>query len=219
MASFTRSFTGAGFGESGFGTGSYGSAGTQPLETLPIQYYLGLISSEHQSSPAFMAMTYALLSPIFDLIALLTQMDDKFDLDQAVGVQLDMLGVIVGVSRTVSFVPSNGVSPILDDPTYRLLLKARIAWNQFSGNLAGIQALWANLFPSGTIIVDDLQSMAATILLTGSFTSIIVDLIDHGWLVPRPQGVLYNYVIPVLPIFGCDLSTSYQAGVDLGHLT
>jgi hypothetical protein len=190
-----------------------------PLQSLPATYYQNLITSQYQGSPKFMAMTAALLQPLFDLIACLLTFQDAFDLDTAEGNQLNMLGQSVGVPRTVTFIPTGGVSPVLDDPTYRLLLKARIGWNQFSGNLAGIQALWANLFPSGMIVVDDSQRMSATIILTGSFTSIIIDLINFGWLIPRPQGVLYTYVLPVLPIFGCDLNSAFQAGVDLGHLT
>lgn len=197
-------------------TGSTIVAG-QPLQSLPQAYYESLITSEYQGSPKFMAMTLALLQPLFDLIDCLLDFQQAFDLDTAVGPQLDMLGQVVGASRTVAFVPSDGVSPVLDDATYRLLIKARIGFNQFSGNLADLESLWLNLFPSGTIIVDDGQQMDATVFVTGSFTSIIVDLIQHGYLVPRPQGVEYTYVLPILPIFGCDQDTGFEAGVDLGH--
>jgi len=60
--------------------------------------------------------------------------------------------------------------------------------------------------------------MTCDIVLTGSFTSIIQDLIVNGYIVPRPEGVLYNYIFGDLPIFGTDESTAFIAGVDLGHL-
>jgi hypothetical protein len=59
--------------------------------------------------------------------------------------------------------------------------------------------------------------MTATVIVSGSFTSIILDLITNGYIVPRPEGVLYNYVISTLPIFGADLNNAYVAGADLGH--
>ena len=49
--------------------------------------------------------------------------------------QLDALGTLVGQSRQVPFQPSGGVSPILDDNTYRILLQAKIAQNQFDGQI------------------------------------------------------------------------------------
>jgi hypothetical protein len=60
--------------------------------------------------------------------------------------------------------------------------------------------------------------MSCDIVLTGTFTSIILDLVVHGYIVPRPEGVLYNYIFGGLPIFGTDESNSFIAGVDLGHL-
>jgi hypothetical protein len=207
-----------GFGEQGFGQGGYGGSYSSG-QPLPTSYYTSLITSEWQRSPKFMAMTVALLQPLLDLCQCLASFQAAFDLDTAEGVQLDMLGQVVGVSRTVAFVPSDNVSPVLDDPTYRLLITARIAWNQFSGNIAGIQALWGQLFPSGTLLISDFQDMTADIILTGSFSSIVIDLIENGYIVPRPQGVLYRYIFPILPVFGCDLSTAFVAGVDLGHIT
>jgi len=192
----------------------------QPLQALPSSYYLGLLTSEYRSSPKFMAMTAALLQPLFDLITCLLSFQGAFDLDTAEGVQLDLLGQIIGVARTVTFIPSDDVSPVLDDPTYRLLLRARLGWNLFSGNLGALQSLWLRQFPSGEIVVSDQQNMSATVFVTGAFSSsILVDLVENGYLVPRPQGVQFTYIMPVLPILGCDQNTAFLAGVDLGHAT
>ncbi len=50
-----------------------------------------------------------MINPLFDLIEFLTGLDDNFDLDIASGVQLEMLGTMLGVSCIVPFVPWNGV--------------------------------------------------------------------------------------------------------------
>ena len=202
-----------GFGFGGYGQGTFGN---QSIAFMPIPYYLQLITSEYQSAPNFMAYAAALLKYLDDLSQLLLQMQIAFDLDQAVGVQLDVLGTIIGQSRQMTFQPSNGVSPTLDDTTYRLLLRARIVQNQWDGTIDSLQTVWQSLFPGGRIIVQDGQNMTATIILVGSFTSITEDLIRNGLIVPRPAGVLYNYSFGELPIFGFDLNNAYIAGFDTG---
>jgi len=142
-----------------------------------------------------------------------------FDIDQAVGVQLDTLGVILGASRTVGFTPSGGVSPVLDDNTYRVYLKAKVIFNQWNGQADYLFTAWRRLFPGGRIIITDNQNMTATIYTSGSFTSIIQDLINNGYIVPRPETVQYNYIYGVLPKFGFDQNNSYIAGFDLGHVS
>jgi hypothetical protein len=118
----------------------------------------------------------------------------------------------------VNFQPSGSVSPILDDATYTLLIQATIANNQWDGTESALYPIWAQLFPGGSITIVDNQNMTCDIVLTGTFTSIIQDLITHGYIVPRPEAVLYNYVFGDLPIFGTDENNSFIAGVDLGHL-
>lgn len=301
------------YGFSGYGFGGYGN---EPIETLPIGYYQQLLTSEYRLSPKLNALLYVLLKKFDDVSQCLVQMDTAFDLDAAVGAQLDVLGQIVNVSRIVNFQPTptpqisidiadiqivtysprtpsqwvgitvtatadvptvetgtlltfNGitdytaldgvtlawtgipanepdqivlnwvgnpgttypntpdtgtlsspalnVSPVLDDDTYRLLIKARIGWNQWDGTIDGLYPIWDNLFPSGKIIIADAQNMTAEIIMSGSFTSIIKDLITHGYIVPRPEGVLYTYTFATLPIFGFDLDNSFIAGFDTGH--
>jgi hypothetical protein len=126
------------------------------------------------------------------------------------------LGAIAGAGRTVGFQPSDSVSPVLDDATYRIYIKAKIAQNQWDGTITSLYAIWKYLFPVGSIIIADNQNMTATIFLSGSFTSIIQDLITNGYIVPRPEGVLYTYDFAELPAFGFDLDNSFVAGFDVG---
>jgi len=203
-----------GFGLGGFGLGPFGG---EPVENLPISYYLGLITSEYQGSAKFLSWLTALIQPLDDASQCLEAMTLAFDLDHAVGAQLDVLGVIIGQGRTMTFQPSGGVSPVLDDATYRLLLKARIAQNLWDGTIDGLQTVWKRLFPSGSIIIIDAQNMSADVVLSGAFTSIAQDLITNGLIVPRPEGVLYNYQFAALPLFGFGPTTSVIAGFGVGH--
>jgi hypothetical protein len=202
------------YGTSGYGLGGYGN---EPIETLPIGYYLSLLTSEYKQSPKLNALLYVLLKKFDDVTNCLVQMDTALDLDGAVGAQLDLLGTIPNASRLVNFQPSGGVSPLLDDATYRTYIKAKIARNQWDGRIDSLYAIWKQLFPSGTIVIEDNQDMTATIVLTGAFTSILQDLIVNGYIIPRPEGVLYNYVFGVLPFFGFGSSPGFIAGFDTGH--
>ena len=190
---------------------------SQPLTAQPLSYYLALLTSEYQSSPNLLAWLAASLGPAVDATACLASFQPGFDLATAAGAQLNALGQLIGQSRTVGFQPSNGVSPVLDDATYRLLLQARLVQNRWNGTIDGLQTAWTQLFPGGRIAIEDAQNMSATIILAGAFTSILQDLIVNGYIVPRPEGVLYNYSFSTLPIFGFDIANTYIAGFNTGH--
>ncbi len=190
---------------------------TVPIQILPVGYYTGLLTSEYAQTTQFQQWMLAVLNIANDISNCLANISSDFDLDFAVGVQLDILGQIIGVGRVVSFQPSNGVSPTLDDTTYRLLLQATIANNQWDGTIGSLYPVWNQLFPGGHIVIIDNQNMTADIILTGSFTSIIQDLITNGLIVPRPQAVAYQYSFGNLPLFGFDRNDSFIAGFDTGN--
>lgn len=198
-----------GAGSGGLGSGGYGGPN--------LQYYLSLLTSEWQATTKFLEWTATLLTPLVDLQSAALAMYAFFDIDNAIGAQLDALGTLVGAGRLMPFQPSDGVSPILDDPTYRILLKAKIAQNQFNGQIDSLYAIWSQLFPGGRVIFIDNMDMTATVILAASFTSIVQDMITNGLIVPRPQGVQYTYAFATLPIFGFDLDGTYVAGWDTGH--
>ncbi len=186
---------------------------------LPATYYLNLLTSEYQASGNLLAWLSIPLLRLNDVSTCLDTFLAGFDLDTAAGPQLDILGQSIGQSRTVGFQPSNSVSPVLNDATYRLLLRARIAQNQWDGTIDSLQTLWQTLFPGGHINIVDAQNMSATIILSGGFSSIVQDLITNGYIVPRPEGVLYSYTFSTLPIFGFDSNNSFIAGFDTGKFS
>ena len=195
-----------------YGSGKYGNP---PIETLSLGYYLNLVTSEYRNSPKFLAFLAAMLQKFQDISQCAVAMDMAWDVDNAIGPQLDQVGTIVGASRTVGFQPSDSVSPVLDDATYRILIKATAANNSWDGTIDGLQSIWKTLFPGGSIIVGDQQNMTAIIYLFGMFTSIEKDLITNGYIVPRPEGVLYNYTFG--KAFGFDASNAFIGGLDNGN--
>lgn len=202
------------YGTQGYGSGGYGNA---PIENLPLGYYLSILTSQYANSVKLNALLKVLLRKFDDVSQVLVRMDTALDLDVAVGAQLDMLGAVAGANRTVGFQPRNGVSPTLDDPTYRIYIKAKIAQNQWDGTIGNLYPIWQALFPGGSIIILDNQNMTADLTLIGAFTSITQDLITNGYIVPRPEGVLYTYLFGELPFFGFGSSPGFIAGFGEGH--
>jgi hypothetical protein len=202
------------YGTQGYGQGGYGN---EPVEVLPLGYYIGLLTSQYANSKKLNALLYVLLKKFDDVSQCLVKLSTSLDLDLAIGPQLDMLGATVGAARTVGFQPTGGVSPILDDDTYRIYIKAKLAQNLWDGTLNSLYPIWQSLFPSGSIIIIDNQNMTADLTLVGSFTSIIQDLIVNGYIVPRPEGVLYNFIFGELPFFGFGSSPGFIAGFGDGH--
>ena len=201
------------FGAGGYGQGTYGSA---PLALLEIDYYLNLFTSQYANSTRMNDWMTVVFQMCIDIQSCLESFVLAFDIDYASGAQLDLLGANIGVNRMVSFQPSNGVSPVLTDKDYRTLIKATKAKNVWNGQSGSLQTIWNDLFPGGQIIIQDQQNMTANVILKGAFTSIVQDLINNDYIVPRPQGVLYNYIYSKLPLFGFGVNNSFVAGFASG---
>lgn len=128
-----------------------------------IQHYLDRIPWAHNDKPKFMAMIRRALQPFVDAQAVLASIPELFDIDSAVGVQLDRVGKKIGRSRNIT-VPISNVwfsfgDPLrgfgrglwrgpysdgtqvstLDDEVYRKLLRAKIRANVWDGTVEGAQ--------------------------------------------------------------------------------
>ena len=180
----------------------------------PLSYYLGLVTSQHQNKPKFTAVLAGLLQMVLDAQSCIESIGPAFDLDTAVGVQLDTLGVIVGVSRNLPFNPTGG-PPMLIDSDYRTIIKAKIAKNRWDGRIGSLQGVWSSLFPGGSIAITDGFYMTMAVTLNGAFSLPVRDCITHDMVVPRPQGVQLT-AASSLPVFGWDYETSAVSGWDVG---
>jgi len=144
--------------------------------------YLGLIPPANAGKPRFVNMLAALLQPLADAQDMLYALTAEFDLDTAVGVQLDQVGQWIGRSRYLE-VPITGVyftlhAPAdavlrdgfdqgvwmqgfdptvkivaMDDESYRKILKLQAIANQWDGTLQQILDAFNNVFP-GVVIQD-----------------------------------------------------------------
>lgn len=207
--------------------------------------YTGLITSEHADKPCFVATVAASVQPLADLLDTLSGLPAAFDLDTAVGAQLDIVGQWVGRSRNVSTAltgvyfsfdtlglgfdqgviwgpgdPLTGLIALPDD-IYRLVLKAKIAANQWDGTVPGAYTAWNTLFaPEGfQILIQDNGDMTMTLALVGAINNpTFQGLFSGGYLDLRPSGVrITGYLFPSAdaPLFGLDVDNAAIAGFDV----
>jgi hypothetical protein len=126
-----------------------------------------------------------------------------------------VLGLLLGLSRTLTFQPSDGSSAVLNDTDYRLLLKAKIVLNHWNGRMETLtDAL--NSWNSGiNFTVKDNQDMSFDVAVLGAST-LQKEIIEHGYVVPKPAGVSINYSFSNNVIFAYDNKTSTLDGYDAG---
>lgn len=189
--------------------------------------YTALITPFFKDSPNYTAMIAAVCAPLSELQAFLASVPPAFDLDQAIGAQLDIDGLWIGRSRVIRipipppwfsfddtrrcfdrapwYVP--GITPgntytSLDDDTYRRLLRAKIAANFWDGTAESAQEIlniFFSIYSTSYIFVEDCGDMSMSICVAGSLPNIVdLEIIDQDLIPLKPQGVALNkYVTSV----------------------
>lgn len=153
--------------------------------------YLDLIVPEHRK-PKFLKWLSCILEKINDIEHCAEMICICFDLDNAKGKQLDILGELVGTKRELTFQPSKNESSILQDDIYRTVIRAKIGINHWDGTIPSIYALWKNLFPDYKLYIKDNQDMSMEAIVMGNLTELEKELVHNGYIVPRPEGVKQN---------------------------
>jgi hypothetical protein len=184
---------------------------------VSVDQYLALIPSANSNKPKFRALVAAKCQPWVDVQNLLLSIPDNFDLDNATGAQLDIVGLWVGISRLVKipievyfsfdtaglgfdqgiwylpFQPTYGVTA-LDDGTYRLLLKAKIAANHWDGTTPSLVAILQGIFSPATVAVTDNLDMTISVAVTGNLPSALFkSIVQQGYLPVKPAGISISY--------------------------
>ncbi|MBU9819910.1 DUF2612 domain-containing protein [Rahnella sp. BCC 1045] len=175
--------------------------------------YTDLITNYHSQKPLFVDHIDLITRPLSDVADAMTALITEFDIDEAIGVQLDILGKWIGRTRVVSqpisgiyfsfdtdglgfdqgvwqgpYDPDAGFTN-LSDETYRIVLKAKIAINRWDGtneSLPGI--LETALAGSGLAMqIIDNQDMTISIWV---FAASGIDTVSLELLAAIRQGYL-----------------------------
>lgn len=180
-----------------------------------ITQYTDLVTSEHQK-PNFLAAVAALVQPFADLSLSQSEFPVDFDLDAAVGAQLDIVGQWVGVTRYVQtpltgvyfsfddaslgfdqgtwlgpYDPTTGQTVLADD-AFRNLIRAAIVANSWDGSLQQAVDVWNLIFGAVgyQILVQDNNDMTMIYGLMGSIPDAVTyALFTQGYFDMRPAGV------------------------------
>ncbi|AZF92906.1 MAG: DUF2612 domain-containing protein [Phage NG54] len=189
--------------------------------------YLRLITSQHQPADKFVSHINLITKSLSEITRLSLDLNKYFSLDEAVGVQLDVIGEWVGISRYIS-TPITGVYfsldmddigfdqgvwkrefdaesgfTELDDETYRTIIRVKIKANHWDGTSESLMEIYRSLLPGKDtrIFFIDNQDMTMDVFITGSvIDEVTKSIIKQGYLGVKPEGVRVNqYYINSVP--------------------
>ena len=150
-----------------------------------IDYYANLLILQYISKPKAYATIQALVKPvIMDQLPLDVQ--NAFNVDTAVGVQLDVIGKYCGVTR-YGYDFTGAVT--LDDTDFRSLVKFAIIRNTGSSSLASIQELLHQFFAGDFLIFDHANMQMDYFFSTAIGSAQLAEMILIQNLLPKPSAV------------------------------
>jgi len=206
-----------------------------------LQEYLALIPSANRDRPKFIAAVTASIQPLVDAQNLALSLQTLFDLDIAVGDQLDKTGEWIGVTRFIAeplevlyfsldvpgagldqaewqtaFEPTQSQFVRLDDEHYRILLKARVAANIWDGTVPGAYRAWQTLFgPDGFQVL--IQDVVPKRIPWFALDDALAGLDQGAWYTGLPEVTADNMHI-ILAIVGPPMDALTRALFAGGYL-
>lgn len=124
----------------------------------------------------------------------LLKLDEKPESDYTL-YKTPMPHTMGGAMVISGFAPGDAAdAPDVNDEVYRTLIKAKIVRNGWKGNVLDLYEMWEALFPKQTLQIQDMQDMSFNIILTGEFSRFTQELISHGYIIPKPEGVRINRI-------------------------
>lgn len=217
--------------------------------------YTDLITNYHAGKPKFVAHVDLSTRPLTDASKSIQSLISAFDIDSAVGVQLDVLGEWIGRTRIVRqpiagvyfsfdtdglgwdqgvwqgpYDPDAGYTSLSDD-TYRIVLKAKIAINNWNGQNDTLPPILESALKGSGLkmqIVDNQDmSISVWVFPQKDISDVSLELIaaiKQGYLTVKAAGVWAGDIqTPSIEtpsvgnsFFGFDMENEYIAGFDIG---
>lgn len=184
---------------------------------MKTENYLKMIASQHNEKFNFMLYNKTLLDMACAGANVMEDMINQFNLDQAVGVQLDTLGVLLSTNRALP-TQSTVLPQVLPDDLYRLVLKAKVMQKVWDGTIEGIYHITKTIMPEASVWLYDNQDMTMTIyVISETITDEVAELFLKGYIIPKPSAVRINLEILKEAFFGYDEETRLVDGYDKGR--
>lgn len=180
-------------------------------------HYLELVTHEYADKPKFNSMLSALLDKVVPINDCYLSYDIIFNINNAVGDQLDKIGEIIGLGRNLPL-ENEQIPSTLDDDLYRRVLKSRIYFNHWDGTIDGLKYILEQLFPGLVYDIVDAQDMSYSVyIINPEITDVETQLILEGYIIPKPSGVRVTYEVLDSPLFGWDSDAGFVRGWDQGN--
>ena len=201
-----------------------------------IQDYLSLFTRQHRGKPKLEAWMSVLLQPLIDTQIFFSSINHEFDLDSAVGAQLDILGEWIGLSRNLYEAyayfrydsgpgfglgslkgtlgrrdPIPGGSWTFLDDQYRHMLRAKILYNRWDGSTSQAASILSYLV-GATASVVTIHDSQFILLLPESIDDSYKAVLDSGLFNFRPAGVNLAAIVYFGQVFSFDNTSSTTCG-------
>lgn len=212
--------------------------------------YTERITNYHATKPLFFDHIDLITRPLIDTSSTMSGLVTAFDIDTGVGEQLDILGLWIGRSRIVSqpisgvyfswdtdglgydqgiwqgpYDPDDGYTTLSDD-TYRIILKAKIAINNWDGRNDSLPPILDEATAGSGLrmqIVDN-QDMTISVWVfpetdIADVSLELIAAIKQGYLTVKAAGVWAGDIQTPSTgnqFFGFDMNNDYIAGFDTG---
>ena len=147
-----------------------------------IEYYKNLLILQYKTLTKAPAHIEALIEIIM-IFELIEDVKNAYDIDTAVGVQLDVLGKYIGLDRQTI---------IAIDADYRTYLKFRIIQNSINYSAKEIDDLLFDFFGTSVYLADN-QDMSIFYTFIDVALDLIQFLVDNK-LLPKPAAVELNVI-------------------------
>jgi hypothetical protein len=159
---------------------------------MMIDHYVSRIIQQYYDKPKAVGDITARVTSIKRVFDWLDSFPAEFDLDEATGHRLDLIGKIVGLSRVVPVVATS-----LTDDEYRFLLRAKIAKNTVSAFMVSddrlsLQESIQYLFSNGAFVVNT-KRMSLRVYVDDTVSDAFLGLVIALDLLPRPAAVDYFF--------------------------
>lgn len=211
---------------------------------MPTNEYTELIAGYHVGKERYTSWVFTLTEPLRIARERLAAMREDFDVDTAIGAQLDAVGVRVGVSRNLPMTltdvyfalddvdgigldlgvwkgvydPVDGTTT-LGDETYRAVIKAKIAQNHWDGTRGSLPDFLGEVLgqfgqPAKVLDLEDLDTMHVVLHLTKDTTPPIVWELFSRRIIDVTAAGVSVDLVDNHPWFGFDYETASVKGLD-----
>lgn len=185
--------------------------------TAATNYFTDLVTTEHRDKPNYIKTVSLSAQGFADQINLCKQAYDLYDLDDAGGVQLDAVGMWVGISRFVSLDmdiffswdtlgvgwdqgiwwqvgDAESLVTQLSDQSYRNLIRLKIMCNQSDGSIPSTTEIISKAIEgSGATLTVYEGVMEVTFNIAGDISRIMRGIITGGYIPIKSSGVGINF--------------------------